>query len=129
MANTSSACGSMTLMGGWKRGHIDALNRIAKMRRAWRCGMDMRGELSPETLPLPFSGFGRRTFESSLECLGSWTKSAAERERLPDCGALTEGMEANWLSIAISFSDEESGFLFFAGNKAPSGRLAAISRM
>jgi hypothetical protein len=115
MANISSAYGNMSLTGDWKRGQIDTLNKIAdKVWRSWGYNIDVSDEFGADTerLSSAFLGNGRWAFELNLEYLGAWTENGVADgypELLPAYKTLLADMEANGLSIDVSFSDEEGG--------------------
>jgi hypothetical protein len=113
MANISSAYGTMTLVGGWEREHIAALNRIAdELWRRWHYDIDVFDEFTAENLSSSFSGNGRWTFESNLESIGRWSDGCFA-DGYSGLHAvyktLAADMEANGLSVDVAFSDEESG--------------------
>ena len=117
MANMSSAYGHMTLKGPWEPETVMHLNTIAReIWASWHYDIQIdpfEAEYKQIEPTATFYANGRWTFCSNLESLGNWMTGDVKDK--PELNAiyneLLKAMYDNGLTIEVSYSDEESGFL------------------
>lgn len=115
MANSSTANGTLTLVGPWTESDIDALTPLLKIWESFEYGLFCSGPLSLENRSVGFQGIGRWNFSETLCLYDEWTRKQIEArkadspltaEAYPD---LVERMHAGGLTLLLSFLDQEDG--------------------
>jgi len=111
MANSSSAYGTVTLIGDWTPAMYHNLNALQATWKSWPYSIDIEGEFAPELRSLSFCGIGRWSFHAHLEALHDSCCEVFEKKPLLAITymELTGAMERDGGCIEFVYADEEAG--------------------